>query len=68
MESPAEPNNGPGSYSPSKPFGADLGKITIGKKVDERIETSVGPGHYNPERSDSLTKPRTVSVNLDSSP
>ena len=50
----------PGSYDvKGMSFGSNTKSMTIGVKRDSRVERSPGPGHYEAQRSDSLTKTRS---------
>ena len=42
--------------------------FTIGEKREERIESKPGPGQYNHELADTLTKSKSPNINLGSSP
>ena len=55
-----EESSAPGSYDiKGMSFGENTKSMTIGVKRDSRVERSPGPGHYQAERSDSLTKTRS---------
>ena len=43
-------------------------KFTIGEKRAERVVETMGPGAYSPERAELITKTRTATVNMGSSP
>lgn len=51
-----------------KVFGDDAKSFTIGAKRLERVERSPGPGDYNHERSDSVTKTRAPAVDFTKNP
>ena len=59
---------GPGMYEDSKQFGSETKTFTIGEKRSERVVESMGPGAYSPERAETITKTRTATVNMGSSP
>ena len=51
---------GPGQYEEIKKFGEDTTSFRIGEKRTEIIrESSVGPGAYDLERADKVTRTRT---------
>lgn len=54
----------PGEYNVAKPFGSDAKGFTIGTKKEKTIEVSPGPGDYNKDRSESLTKHRSRDVSF----
>ena len=56
----------PGQYDDGRDFLTDAKSFTIGQKRHEKLNDNVGPGHYSPERAESQTKPRIVSINLGS--
>jgi hypothetical protein len=45
----SSPELGPGRYNNTNEFGSDLKMITIGKKYDDSIPDSLGPGYYSPD-------------------
>jgi hypothetical protein len=45
-------------------FGDDAKTFTIGEKRPEKFNDNVGPGHYNPERAESVTKPHYPEVKI----
>ena len=62
-----DPSIGPGQYNDGR--GPNTKSFRIGEKSPERKPDSVlGPGHYSPERADSLTKNKIPNINLGSSP
>ena len=59
----------PGQYDYGKGFGEDVPTFKIGeKRPDPAPYNNVGPGQYNPDVADSVTKQRAPNVNLGSSP
>ena len=40
----------------------------IGEKRVERVVETMGPGSYSPEKSEAITRTRTATVNMGSSP
>lgn len=52
----------------SKAFGEDAKGFTIAAKRKERVEQSPGPGQYDHERSDSVTKTRAPAVDFAKNP
>ena len=53
---------GPGAYKTVKNFGEDTKAMTIQKKRPKQIQKTAGPGQYNWEKSDNLTKARSNSA------
>jgi hypothetical protein len=43
------------------PFGKDAKSFTIGEKYAEKYDQNLGPGTYNHEKADVLTKPKVNS-------
>jgi hypothetical protein len=56
--------SGPGQYESPKKFGDDVKGFTIGEKRPAKLNDNVGPGHYSPERSDSVTKKQAPAVKI----
>ena len=61
-------NVAPGQYDDGKRFNSDVKSFRIGEKRPERPNTNMGPGAYDPERADSMTKSKTPNINMGSSP
>ena len=55
---------GPGSYNPTKPFGHDSKWFVISENRQNPQVVTVGPGEYNYERADSLTKVKAREVEI----
>jgi hypothetical protein len=55
---------GPGSYNPTKPFGHQSRSFVIGEIKESHYIVSAGPGEYNHERADSLTKTKSREVEI----
>ena len=49
-------------------FGHDVNGFRIGEKREQGIPRTAGPGEYNHEMADNLTKTKTPNINLGSSP
>ena len=64
-----EPNVGPGQYDDRNyEFGSSSKGFIIGEKREQRTVESMGPGAYNPDRADGMTKTKVTStVNMSSS-
>ena len=62
------PNIGPGQYNDGKRFGSETKSFRIGEKRAERIQETMGPGAYSPERADGVTKSKLANVNMGTSP
>ena len=60
---------GPGQYDDRN---YEVSKSTkgfiIGEKRAEKIQSSMGPGAYSPERAETITKTRMANVTMGSSP
>ena len=61
-------NVAPGQYDDGKNFGSDTKAFRIGEKRETRIQETMGPGSYNPERAEAMTKTKVTTVNMASSP
>ena len=46
----------PGQYNYEKRFGEDTKSFRIGEKHEVRVESTAGPGTYEPTKADVLTK------------
>ena len=49
-------------------FGAEVKGFTIGEKREQHVDRTIGPGEYNLERADRLTKTRNPEITLGNSP
>ena len=64
-----DPSMGPGQYGPGDPnFANDVNGFTIGLKRPQTQDDTPGPGYYDPELADTITKPKTPLVDMGSSP
>ena len=61
-------NVGPGQYDDGKRFGSETKSFRIGEKRAERVQETMGPGAYSPERADGVTKVKLANVNMGTSP
>ena len=62
-------DGGPGTYDAGKKFMDDVKPFTIGKKRPKKIDTSVPePGRYNPDRADTVIKPKNPAAIIPKSP
>jgi len=62
-------NVGPGQYDDRNyEFGTNSKSFTIGEKRLERVVETMGPGTYDPDRADGVTKQKIPNVNMGSSP
>ena len=60
---------GPGQYAYEKQFGEETKTFRIGERRTEKaVETTAGPGDYDLERGDAITRVRTTNINMGSSP
>ena len=51
-----DPGMGPGQYDDKKNIGSDTKGFRIGEIRPQRPKEGMGPGAYDPDRADSLTK------------
>jgi len=49
-------NVAPGQYDDGIRFNSNVKSFTIGEKRQERVVESMGPGTYDPDRADGVTK------------
>jgi len=63
-------NVSPGQYDDRNyQFGSNAKGFTIGEKRETKVSDGIGPGAYNPERAESMTKTKTTTtINMSSSP
>ena len=54
----------PGLYDDGKDFLSGAKGFKIGEKRPEKPNDNVGPGHYSPERAESITKPLAPSAKI----
>ena len=75
--SPARPNSfakggdldvAPGQYDDGMRWNSGVKSFKIGQKREEHIPQTAGPGTYDPEVADRLTKQKMVNINMGSSP
>jgi hypothetical protein len=52
----------PGQYDGGKDFLSDVKGFKIGEKRPQKPDNSLGPGHYSPERAESVTKSRSPTA------
>ena len=55
-------------YDDGKDFLSDVKGFKIGELRPQKLNDNVGPGHYNPERAESVTKPVNPSYKISNSP
>ena len=69
MNRKVDDNLGPGQYDDRNyEFGSSSKGFIIGEKREQRTAESMGPGAYNPDRADGMTKTKVTStVNMSSS-
>ena len=58
----------PGQYDDGIRFNTGVKGFTIEQRRDKPIPRTAGPGEYNHEMADNLTKTKTPNINLGSSP
>ena len=59
-----DPSGGPGTYDRTSSFENLHGGFTIGKKYIDKKSYSPGPGEYNPEKADGVTRPKSACINI----
>ena len=58
----------PGQYDDGKRFNDNVKSFKIGEKRPEKPNTNMGPGAYDPERADNLTKSKMPNFAMVKSP
>jgi len=58
----------PGQYDDGIRFNQNVKSFRIGEKRQEKIVSSMGPGAYDHERADAVTKSKMPNINMGSSP
>ena len=58
----------PGQYDDGKRWNSNVKSFRIGEKREERIEMTAGPGQYDAERADAITKTKMANINMGTSP
>ena len=59
----------PGQYDDGNlKFANNVNGFTIGEKREQRIQQTVGPGEYDTDRADNVTKSKSPQVSLGNSP
>ena len=58
----------PGQYDDGIRFNSNVKSFKIGEKRAEKVKEGMGPGAYDPDRADGITKPKMANINLGSSP
>ena len=61
-------NVAPGQYDDGMRFNSNVKSFKIGEKRPEKPREGMGPGAYEIEIANSVTKTRTVNINMGSSP
>ena len=61
-------NVAPGQYDDGIRFNSNVKSFKIGEKRPEREVETMGPGTYDPDRADGVTKPKMPNINMGSSP
>ena len=59
---------GPGQYDDGVRFNSNTKSFKIGEKRAEKIEYSQGPGAYDHERAERITRTKMATVTMGSSP
>ena len=58
----------PGQYDDGIRFNSGVKGFKIGERREEKVKITAGPGTYSPERSEIITKTKTVNINMGTSP
>jgi len=58
----------PGQYDDGQRFNSNAKSFRIGEKREERITKTIGPGAYDYEKADAVTKCKLVNVTMGGSP
>ena len=61
-------NVAPGQYDDGMRFNSNVKSFKIGEKRLEKPREGMGPGAYEPELAENLTKTRTVNIDMGKSP
>ena len=61
-------NVAPGQYDDGMRFNSNVKSFKIGEKRPEKPSEGMGPGAYEIEIAENLTKTRTVNINMGGSP
>ena len=59
---------GPGAYTYEKRFGEETKSFRIGERREERIVETMGPGLYDIEKGEAITRVRSTNINMGTSP
>ena len=58
---------GPGAYTHQKSFGEETTSVKIGERHKEkRVESTAGPGDYDADQADAVTKTKMVNIHMGS--
>ena len=58
----------PGQYDDGKRFNSNVKPFRIGEKRETVVTTSLGPGAYDHEKADAITKYKMPNINMGTSP
>ena len=58
----------PGQYDDGKRFNDNVKSFKIGEKRPEKPREGMGPGAYEPDRADTLTKTKIANIDMGGSP
>ena len=58
----------PGQYDDGKRWNSNVKSMTIGQKRETRAERTAGPGEYDHEKADAVTKSKMPNITMGSSP
>ena len=61
-------NVAPGQYDDGQRFNSNVKSFKIGEKRQEKPREGMGPGAYEPERSEALTKPKIANIDMGGTP
>ena len=58
----------PGQYDDGVRFNTGVKSFTIGEKREQRIPVTAGPGEYQHEKAENLTKTKCANIDMGKSP
>ena len=61
-------NVAPGQYDDGVRFNTNVKNMRIGEKRPEKPREGMGPGAYDPDRADAMTKSKIPNINMGTSP
>ena len=66
---PSQGGAGPGAYDDGKRWNSNVKPHTIGqRRTPKPKDRAPAPGQYNPEKAETITRPKTAQLTFDKSP